>query len=355
MDNWQDTIAAFEMWLMLGDIDIMDFQSDTVQQIDTSYWICLDGAHPECNDSVAGWADTLFWQCLEYSEDPPYECLDSIRVMSSDEWDWMYPPEWDYLIVDTSYPVIGNIDTVNTLIGGWEQVVTRSFTAEAVDMKITARANASFADGVHTHGVPSGQQGGVLFRMLGDVKCIDDTVLNRSVQIKVLSAPADNFVFSRPAGTQIGLAYEHFLDTNMFWCETWDPVEPDTCLKWKKVSHPPFDSMNVVPDSTPYIDSLYMDTLGNLVGTVWIEHGSMVVEVHELVCGNTNLSEDDKVTLSDITTLIDNVYISKTPLVEPCTGNTNCSLDLKITLSDITALIDHVYISKLPLCDCCGM
>jgi len=33
----------------------------------------------------------------------------------------------------------------------------------------------------------------------------------------------------------------------------------------------------------------------------------------------------------------------------PEAGNVNGSLDLKITLSDITAMIDHVYIAKAPL------
>jgi hypothetical protein len=357
MDNWEDTVSAFEMWLMLDNADIMEFQAGPIQKIDTTYWICTDGTYPECNDSVSGHPDTTYWKCVDYDTSvTPHECIDSIRVMGDEDPDMIHPPEWDWLVVDTTYPVIGTVDTAGTLIAGWEQVVTRSFTTDAIDMKITARANASFIDGVNTPGVPAGQQGGVLFRLLGDIKCIDDTVTARCVRIKSLSSPADNFVFSRPDGTQMGLAYEHFLDTNMFWCETWDPIDPDSCLKWKKVSHPPFDSMYVVPDSTAFIDTLRFDTLGSLIGSVWIEHGSLCVDVPpDAVCGNCNNSEDDKVTLSDITTLIDHVYISKNPLQVECTGNTNCSVDLKITLSDITTLIDHVYISKNELCDCCGM
>ncbi len=67
--------------------------------------------------------------------------------------------------------------------------------------------------------------------------------------------------------------------------------------------------------------------------------------------GNTNCSDDGKRTLSDITKLIDNVYISKEPLCCYASGNTNGSWDdgeCKITLSDITKLIDAVYISKEP-------
>jgi hypothetical protein len=64
--------------------------------------------------------------------------------------------------------------------------------------------------------------------------------------------------------------------------------------------------------------------------------------------GNTNCSNDGKLTLSDVTTLIDHVYISKTPLCCARDGNTNGSSDGKITLSDVTRLIDNIYISKQP-------
>ncbi len=356
VDNWTDTVAAFEMWLMLDRIDIMEFQSGPIMKIDTMYWICTGGTYPECTDSIAGHGDTLYFKCLETDSLPPYGCIDSVRVMGHEDPEMIWPPEYDYVNYDTSYPVIGNIDTVGCLIGGWEQVVTRTFTGEANDMKITARANANFADGHNTTGIPSGQQGGVLFRMLGDIKDVPDTATERTAKIIALSSPADNFVFSRPNGTTIGLAYNQIMDTNMFWCETWDPYDPEKCALWKKVSRPPYDSLYIVPDSTPYVDSFWVDSLFNPHGTVWIEHGSITVDPPSTaICGNTNMSEDEKITLSDITLLVDHVYISKNPLEEACTGNTNCSIDMKITLSDITTLINHVYISKDPLCGCCSM
>ncbi len=62
--------------------------------------------------------------------------------------------------------------------------------------------------------------------------------------------------------------------------------------------------------------------------------------------GNTNCSADGLFTLSDVTRLIDRVYISKTPLCCDRSGDTNGDYQGKITLSDITILIDHVYIGK---------
>ena len=68
--------------------------------------------------------------------------------------------------------------------------------------------------------------------------------------------------------------------------------------------------------------------------------------------GNTNCSPDGKITLSDISRLIDHVYVSKLPLCCHKSGNVNGSLDGNITLSDISRLIDNVYISKLPTALC---
>ncbi len=70
------------------------------------------------------------------------------------------------------------------------------------------------------------------------------------------------------------------------------------------------------------------------------------------ISGNTNCSNDGKLTLSDITRLIDRVYISKLPMCCEASGNTNGSGDCKLTLSDITKLIDAVYISKQPPTAC---
>ena len=68
--------------------------------------------------------------------------------------------------------------------------------------------------------------------------------------------------------------------------------------------------------------------------------------------GNTNCDMDGKVSLADITVLIDRVYISKAPLCCEADGDTADPHDGKINLTDITALIDHVYISKEDLAPC---
>jgi hypothetical protein len=81
-------------------------------------------------------------------------------------------------------------------------------------------------------------------------------------------------------------------------------------------------------------------------------HASYVPVIHpgeirskNVMCGDVNFS--NHVTLSDITDVIDAVYISQIPLTTRWPADMNG--DRKLTLSDITILIDHVYISKAPI------
>jgi len=68
--------------------------------------------------------------------------------------------------------------------------------------------------------------------------------------------------------------------------------------------------------------------------------------------GNTDCSADGKRNLSDITRLIDHVYIEQAPLCCPANGNTSGDAEGKVNLSDITALIDHVYVSQEEIAVC---
>ncbi len=130
------------------------------------------------------------------------------------------------------------------------------------------------------------------------------------------------------------------------------------------------DAITIVGDSV-----FFKNDLSVLTATVTVPGGtdnvtvglSFESEVEEVLCcgryefvgpdrywpfgytGNTNCSSDGRRSMSDISRLIDKVYISKTPLCCYASGNTNGSWDngaCKINLSDITRLIDAIYISK---------
>jgi hypothetical protein len=91
---------------------------------------------------------------------------------------------------------------------------------------------------------------------------------------------------------------------------------------------------------------------GWYIDDVTVESGGCCGAYRDGYTGNANCSEDGLVTLADITTLIDHVYLTKEELCCPENGNTNGSLDGLVTLADITGLIDHVYLTKSPTAPC---
>jgi len=68
--------------------------------------------------------------------------------------------------------------------------------------------------------------------------------------------------------------------------------------------------------------------------------------------GNVNCSADEQPDISDITRLIDYLYISHAPLCCPEEADANGSGDPEPDISDITKLIDHLYIGHSALAPC---
>ena len=70
------------------------------------------------------------------------------------------------------------------------------------------------------------------------------------------------------------------------------------------------------------------------------------------VVGNVDCSADNRVDISDLTALIDNLYISFIPLCCEMQANIDGSTDGKADIADLTALIDNLYITFTPLIPC---
>ena len=359
MTNWEDEIIAIEMWLQLEREEIMFFQTEEVVTVDTTWWKCIEYSGETCIDAVSASPVVTYWICLDTND--VGDCIDSIQVQEGEPYEWSLPVDTTYSVINIDTVTIGAIDTAGTLLAGWEYVITRSFrsnddSTKFYDVKIIARANANFSDGVNTPGIPAGQSGGILFRLLADIEDIDDTVTNRSVKVNILSMPPDNFVFTKPPATVVGLAYHQFLDSNYYRCDEWDTsVVPWECWSWTKVSGLPWDSIAIYPDSQAYLDTMVIDTITwQPVGQVELTHGQMTVLLFEGVCGNVSGDVEKKINLADITRLISAVYLHGTHADPKCLGNANCDVEGKINLADITRLIDYVYLSKTALCpECC--
>ncbi|GEM_PF-713643 len=68
--------------------------------------------------------------------------------------------------------------------------------------------------------------------------------------------------------------------------------------------------------------------------------------------GNADGSLDDVVDIGDLTALIDNLFISLTPLLCVAEGDIASPSDSVVDISDLTALIDHLFINLTPTAPC---
>jgi hypothetical protein len=68
--------------------------------------------------------------------------------------------------------------------------------------------------------------------------------------------------------------------------------------------------------------------------------------------GNVDCDPADVADISDITTLIDNLFITFTPLCCPSEANVDGSSDGNVDISDLTTLIDYLYITFTPPAAC---
>ena len=101
--------------------------------------------------------------------------------------------------------------------------------------------------------------------------------------------------------------------------------------------------------STDYpLASPYDQTLGSTAD-------AFVTKICNLNCcvgatGNVDCSVGDGVDIGDLTTLIDNLFISFEPLC--CTGEANCDGAGGVDIGDLTVLIDNLFVSfaSLPAC-----
>lgn len=85
------------------------------------------------------------------------------------------------------------------------------------------------------------------------------------------------------------------------------------------------------------------DDVGNWSGISNIVSAVVPAPVCDGLTGNTNCDPEDLVNLTDLTTLVDHMFINFRPLA--CPGEANISGDPQgsITLLDLTMLIDYLY------------
>lgn len=123
-----------------------------------------------------------------------------------------------------------------------------------------------------------------------------------------------------------------------------------------------FNSATISPSDTLYVytvlSTIRNGTVGDLVGNVnkakkWLAGHfgpACVPSCCTGLAGNIDCDPTDNVDISDLTALIDNLYVSLAPLC--CPKEADCDGETGIDIADLTALIDFLYISFTPIAPC---
>jgi hypothetical protein len=282
----------------------LTFKTDLDTVVDTTHWICTDWVGDQCWDSISCNPDST-------------TC--------------------DFSYIDTLQVFVGNLDTVGSRMGGWDRFETRSLNGQGTDLKVTAWADTS-AGPFGNPGIPPGQ--GLLFRILGDIESVPDTLQDRTVWIYP-QLVKDHFSFSRSDGSSIGVTTMEVPDSNFYRCNSWVPPDSEVCLVWERVqAGQPWDSVDVE-----------IDTVGILSeDSIVIINGKLTVdEAEPWICGDVDGS--GTVNIGDLSAMIGFLYINGTPPDPIQIANTSCTAPVdQINIGDVSALISKLYVQIGPLC-----
>lgn len=308
-----DTIAGYKIYLQLDNPDIMKFQGDSGTAIDTTYWDCTSFSGPNC--------------------------IESTLTTPSGSWDFRH--------IDTNDILIGNYDTVGTLSAGWQYVTSRSLAGSGYDILLVGLADDPFVSGTHP-GIAPQTSNTPLLKLLADIKNLPDSLTgdDRKVNIVIQTSFVSNFGLSKPNGSSVGISYQHYLDSNFYVCNQW---AGSNCIGgWQQTSTPPFDSLAVIADSFPFIDT----------SIVLLDNGSVtVLPGPSYVCGDINNNATHTVNVLDLNYLVAYFFASGPPPPAPIQrANVNCSMvsgNPTINVLDLNYMVSYFFAGGPIPCAAC--
>jgi hypothetical protein len=329
LNNTQDDIFAFTLHIVLDRNDIANFQTQLDLFEEHTYWICQDPGYV-----------------------PGGLCTDSVAV------DDPLNDPWNIEHIETIEVYHGSVDTVGTLISGWDLVESRAVSTGdlGLDILLTAISNTDEIPGF----VPplSPQNGGLLFRVLADIFPIPDEQEDRTANVMVDVAFKRWFGFSTPEGESIGWTTIQVADTNYWMCT--DPVPWPSTDCWEMTKVYKWECPPEGCDST-YIGMVDVAVLDE--EQVSLFDGS--ITVLSSCCmgrvGDANGVGGDEPTIGDVSVMIDALFISNDWNLLQCleeadinqSGGSSPTSD-DITIGDISILIDYLFITGpslgLPAC-----
>ncbi len=328
MRNYADTVAGFNLWLVLSRTDRMVFQTNLDTVIDTTYYKCTSWNGSICLDTVFA---SYYWVCTQYSGST---CIDSsyqlghyqctnYHLPDSVCLDSVWVPGYDWRVIDTTPVYTGNIDTAGTLTSGWEYMQSRSLGGNGYDIKITGQAN--LAPPPYHKGIGFPQYGTKpLIKLLADIYPLADSATQRNVGIEIWAHNLDNFSFVRQDGSSIGTITYYVPDTSWFVCQGWSG---GNCLLWEEVTGPPADSFHVDSVRTAKLD------------TTKISLDDGLFSVLQGLCGDVN--NNGAINILDVSYLINFLY--KHGAAPPNPFLADCNGKVGLNILDVGYLISFLY------------
>jgi len=303
LKNYLDTVAGYELWLVLDRPDIIEFQTGYQTFYDTTFYRCTTWSGPTC----VNWMDVT----------------DSVLAFPDDNI------QYDSIYVDIYDLLVGNHDTTGTLTSGWEFVRSRAGNETGHDLKIAAYANDIAPPTTAGIGYPQASTK-PLIKILADIYEIPDEQEDRTVNIIIQATNLDNFSFSDEGGNAIGVITDTFFDTSWFHCDVWNATF-DTCYFWNDTDE------QVSPDDSFWCCDTILN--GRLdTDYVSISNGTLTVLAGGL-CGD--IDNGGSINILDVVYLINFLY--KGGPAPELPGMADCNGDGNLNILDGSYLISYLY------------
>jgi len=334
METFSDSVGGFELWLFIGQDEVLTFISDSV-------WSC-DSIYSNCTDSTC----TAYIEdsCIAWEYDPS-SCADT-----TEECGWTH---------------IGSTILEGSLIENWDFVSANVLDDAKRQLKVVGIANQSAGP---SKAIVPNSSNLLLFRVMAEVRedkkdsadCLDSTCIEYNGPDCVFwerhdcsSAALPDSLCPDSIGAAFGITpiviwdnssrFSNPRDELIGWhwvpactdsvCVEWDSTGTE-CLQWDCTAWDYNDTSYVV-DTTKI---KYFD--GNV---------SLVCQTCDYNVGNADASID--VDIDDVIYLISFIFLGgPTPIPEYGAGNADCLGEIDI--DDVIFLIAYIFLGGPAPCPC---
>lgn len=221
-------------------------------------------------------------------------------------------------------------DTAGTLLSGWELVDGYDTSGIGASLTLYGLANAPPDPNLNTPSIPAytgGQRPPLIRFPVRTAETLDSTAVTVDLEFDGL------LEFSTPDARLIGVVTELTIDTLYLLCVE---READSCIEWSEVDPHVTAYDTVVVDSTLVG---YLDTT-QVVG----QPGSVTI-LRTTAC---DITLDSRVTLSDLTCLVQFLFNQNRPPACLYYGNCNFADPAILNLTDITGLVQYLFFGGPP-------